>query len=77
MSLNVSTRAAGLAKMRAARVSWQPKAPSGFMSRFFLIMLVAFVLALVAGMVVLGEFPPTPARHPVSKVLPNDSFGQH
>jgi hypothetical protein len=77
MSLNVSTRAAGLAKMRLPRVSLQPRTPSRFMSRFFLIVLMLLVLAIAGGMVVLGEFPPNPPQHQVSKVLPNESFGQH
>ena len=75
MSLNVSTQAAGLAKIRA-RLALQPKARAGFMSRLFLILVVGFVLAIAAGIVVLGEFPPNPAQHTVSKVLPNDSIGQ-
>ena len=77
MSLNVSTRAAGVAKLRPPRAVLQPKVPARFMSRLFLIVLVASIVAIVAGIIVLGEFPPNPTQHQISKVLPNDSFGQH
>jgi len=76
MSSNVSTRPAGLAKMWLPRLSRQPFIPAGFMSRLLIILLVGFVLVIAIGIVVLGEFPPNPPQHTVSKVLPNDSIGQ-
>ena len=46
------------------------------MSRLLIIVLIGFVLAIAVAIVVLGEFPPNPPQHTVSKVLPNDSIGQ-
>ncbi|MBS0560363.1 MAG: hypothetical protein JSR21_09940 [Proteobacteria bacterium] len=47
------------------------------MTRFFLIVLVAGLVVVGVGMVLLGSFPPTPASHPVERVLPNDKFQAH
>jgi hypothetical protein len=47
------------------------------MIRFFLFVLAAGIVILAAGMVFLGENPPTPVMHPVEKVLPNDKFQSH
>ena len=47
------------------------------MIRIFLIVLAAGLVVLAAAVVFLGENPPTPATHPVEKVLPNDKFQSH
>lgn len=44
------------------------------MARVFLFVLVAGLVAVAAGIVYLGEFPPSPHVQTVEKVLPNDSF---
>ena len=46
------------------------------MGRLFLLVVLLGLLALAAGMVVLGAFPPEPHPQQVQKVLPNDRF-QH
>ncbi len=40
---------------------------------FVLIVLIA-TIAVAAGVIMLGAFPPDPHPHPVQKVLPNDRF---
>ena len=47
------------------------------MTRIFLIVVAIGVLLLAGGVVYLGMFPPSPAQHPVEKVLPNDKFQSH
>ena len=44
------------------------------MSRLLLLVLAVIVLIGVAGALVLGAFPPTPAGQQVQRVLPNDKF---
>ncbi len=47
------------------------------MSRFFIIIFGLFLLAVLAGFVVIGAFPPQPHRAPVEHVLSNDKFSNH
>jgi hypothetical protein len=44
------------------------------MSRFFIIVFALFLALLVAGVIVIGAFPPAAHRQPVEHVLPNDKF---
>jgi hypothetical protein len=44
------------------------------MARGFLIVLVAGLIALAAGVILLGAYPPTPHVTTVEKVVPNDTF---
>ena len=44
---------------------------------FFLIVIAAGVIVIGAAVVMLGTYPPSPASHPVEKVLPNDKFQGH
>ena len=37
----------------------------------------ALMFGTVAAVVMLGTYPPSPASHPVEKVLPNDKFQGH
>ncbi len=47
------------------------------MIRIFLIVLVAGLIAIGAGVVYLGAFPPAPHVQTIEKVLPNDKFQSH
>jgi hypothetical protein len=47
------------------------------MIRFFLIVIAAGAIVIGAAVVMLGTYPPSPASHPVEKVLPNDKFQGH
>jgi hypothetical protein len=47
------------------------------MLRAFLMILAAGLIALMAGIVFLGAFPPTPHVQTIEKVLPNDKFQSH
>jgi len=44
------------------------------MRRFTLYLIVILILLLAGGFLALGMFPPEPERHPVERVLPNESF---
>ena len=44
------------------------------MSRVFLLVILAGVIVVVAGIVVLGAFPPHPRSATVQQVLPNSGF---
>ena len=44
------------------------------MSRLLLLVFAVIVLIGLAGVVVLGTFPPTPQAQQVQRVLPNDKF---
>jgi len=44
------------------------------MRRLFLIIFIVFLAILLAGVLVLGAFPPHVHRQPVEHVLPNDKF---
>jgi hypothetical protein len=44
------------------------------MRRLFILVFVAFLVLLLAGLLVLGAFPPHVHRQPVEHVLPNDKF---
>ncbi len=52
-------------------------APPRRMSRFFIIIFALFVMAVLAGFVVIGAFPPPAHRAPVEHVLSNDKFSDH
>jgi hypothetical protein len=47
------------------------------MIRIFLAVVAAGLLILMAGLLMLGAFPPSPQPHPVEKVVPNDKFSTH
>ncbi len=47
------------------------------MSRFFIIIFALFLMAVLAGFVVIGAFPPPAHRAPVEHVLSNDKFSDH
>ena len=47
------------------------------MSRFFIIVFVLFLAALLVGFLVIGAFPPPAHRAPVEHVLSNDKFSNH
>ena len=47
------------------------------MVRVFLIILAAGLIATIAGLAYLGEFPPAPHVQTIEKVLPNDKFQSH
>ncbi len=47
------------------------------MIRIFLAVVAVGLIILVGGVLILGAFPPTPASHPVEKVMPNDKFTGH
>jgi hypothetical protein len=47
------------------------------MIRIFLAVIAAGLLILMAGLLMLGAFPPTPQPHPVERVVPNDKFSTH
>jgi hypothetical protein len=51
---------------------WRSRART--MVRVFLIVLAAGLIALAAGVVYLGAFPPVPHVQTVDKVVPNDTF---
>ena len=44
------------------------------MARIFIVVIVLGLLAMGAGIVVLGAFPPDPHPQQVQKTLPNDRF---
>ena len=44
------------------------------MGRLFIVILGVVAVVLVAGMIVLGAFPPGPRTEQVQRVLPNDRF---
>jgi hypothetical protein len=46
----------------------------GVMGRIFLIVFLLGLVAIGAGVLVLGAFPPEPKTQPIQKVLPNDHF---
>lgn len=47
------------------------------MIRIFLFVVAAGLVLMAIGVVMLGEFPPTPQPHAVEKVVPNDKFTAH
>ena len=47
------------------------------MSRIFLFVVLAGLVALAGGVLMLGEFPPAPHTQTVEKVVPNDKFSAH
>jgi hypothetical protein len=47
------------------------------MIRIFLAVIAAGLLILMAGLLMLGAFPPSPQPHPVEKIVPNDKFSTH
>lgn len=47
------------------------------MLRAFLMILAAGLIALSAGIVYLGAFPPAPHVQTIERVLPNDKFQSH
>lgn len=47
------------------------------MIRIFLVVVVAGLVLLAAGLLMLGAFPPNPHPQTVEKVLPNDKFQSH
>jgi hypothetical protein len=47
------------------------------MTRIFLLVVAAGLVVLAAAVVLIGTYPPSPATHPVEKVLPNDKFQTH
>ncbi len=47
------------------------------MGRFFVIIFGLFLVAVLAGFVVIGAFPPKAHRAPVEHVLQNDKFPSH
>ena len=44
------------------------------MGRLFIVILGVVAVVLVAGMIVIGAFPPGPRTEQVQRVLPNDRF---
>jgi hypothetical protein len=44
------------------------------MTRFFAIIFVLFLAAVLAGFIVIGAFPPRVHQQPVEHVLSNDKF---
>ena len=44
------------------------------MGRLLLLVLAVVAVFAIAGMLVLGAFPPTPRTEQVQRVLPNDRF---
>jgi hypothetical protein len=56
------------------RLSIESGASAPRMSRIFLIVVAVGLLALAAGALLLGAFPPQPQPKPIEKTLSNDRF---
>ena len=72
------------AKLSRTERYMSSKAVFGLIALMFLLMCFLYIHitglvwpAILAAVVMLGTYPPSPTSHPVEKVLPNDKFQGH